>query len=44
VRTTVLFHHDPAHTDDALDRIAAEADRVRPGTLVAREGQILTIR
>jgi len=44
VRTAVLFHHDPAHTDDTLDRIAVEADRVRPGTIVAREGQILTIR
>lgn len=38
VGTLVLFHHDPRHEDDDLDRIGAEAARVRPGTLVAREG------
>jgi ribonuclease BN (tRNA processing enzyme) len=43
VRTTVLFHHDPAHSDEALDRIAHEAERIRPGTLVAREGQTLAL-
>jgi phosphoribosyl 1,2-cyclic phosphodiesterase len=43
VRTTVLFHHDPAHSDEALDRIAQEAERIRPGTLVAREGQTLAL-
>jgi phosphoribosyl 1,2-cyclic phosphodiesterase len=44
VRTAVLFHHDPLHADDALDRIAAAASLVRPGTLVAREGMTLQIR
>lgn len=38
----VLFHHDPSHDDDAMDRIAAAADAARPGTLVAREGLTLT--
>jgi len=39
VKTLCLFHHAPEHDDDALDRIAAEAARMRPGTVVAREGQ-----
>ncbi|MEW5422443.1 MBL fold metallo-hydrolase [Amorphus sp. 3PC139-8] len=37
----VMFHHDPARTDEDLDRIA---DRVRsrhPGALIAREGMEL---
>lgn len=38
----VIFHHDPSHDDDAMDRIAAAAEKARPGTLVAREG--LTLR
>ncbi len=33
-----LFHHDPEHDDDAMDRIAAKAEAIRPGTVVAREG------
>ncbi len=37
----VVFHHDPAHDDRAMDRIAAEAEIARPGTVVAREGMIL---
>jgi phosphoribosyl 1,2-cyclic phosphodiesterase len=43
VRTLVLFHHDPARTDAKLDEIAAAADASRPGTLVAREGLVLTL-
>lgn len=42
VRTFVLFHHDPDHTDQVMDRIAREAEAHRPGTLVAQEGMILT--
>lgn len=41
VRTYVLFHHDPSHTDDFMDQIAAAAERARPGTIVAREGMVL---
>jgi ribonuclease BN (tRNA processing enzyme) len=41
VRTLVLFHHDPAHDDDAMDKIAAEARHARPGTIVAQEGMVL---
>ncbi len=43
VRTCVLFHHDPDDDDEALDDIAAEAEFARPGTVVAREGAVLTV-
>ena len=33
-----LYHHDPEHDDDEMDRIAEAAARMRPGTMVAREG------
>jgi phosphoribosyl 1,2-cyclic phosphodiesterase len=36
--TLVLFHHDPQHHDDMLDRIGAEVEAKRPGTIVGREG------
>ena len=39
--TLVAFHHDPEHDDNALDRIAAELEQARPGSLVAREGMVL---
>lgn len=38
VSTLVLFHHDPKHEDADLDRIADAAAKVRPGTVMAREG------
>jgi len=42
VGTLVLFHHDPSHDDAVMDEIAAAAEAARPGTLVAREGCVLT--
>ncbi len=42
VGTAVLFHHDPSHTDSFMDQVAADADKARPGTLVAKEGMVLT--
>jgi phosphoribosyl 1,2-cyclic phosphodiesterase len=42
VGTLVVFHHNPDHDDAAMDRIAAEAEAARPGTVVAREGMVLT--
>jgi phosphoribosyl 1,2-cyclic phosphodiesterase len=39
--TLVIFHHDPSHDDAFMDQIAAEAEAMRPGTIVAREGLIL---
>ena len=41
VERLVLFHHDPDHDDAFMDRVAAEAEQLRPGTIVAREGMIL---
>ena len=41
VGTLVIFHHDPDHDDDFMDRVAAEAEAARPGTIVAKEGLVL---
>lgn len=41
VKTYVIFHHDPAHDDHFMDRVAAEAARAHPGAIVAREGLAL---
>ena len=38
-----LFHHDPSHDDDFMDMLAADANDARPGTMAAREGQIVDI-
>jgi phosphoribosyl 1,2-cyclic phosphodiesterase len=43
VKTYAIFHHDPDHDDQAMDRIGAEAQKARPGTVVAHEGLILTL-
>ena len=39
----VIFHHDPDHTDDVLDRIAEEARRLLPSAVVAAEGMMLRL-
>ncbi len=41
VGTLAFFHHDPSHDDAFMDQVAAEAEKIRPGTLVAREGMVL---
>ena len=38
-----LFHHDPAHDDNFMDMLAVEANDARPGTITAREGQIIDL-
>lgn len=40
-KTYVVFHHSPDHDDAAMDKIAAEAQALRPGTVIAREGMTL---
>lgn len=40
-KTLVVFHHEPSHDDDRMDAIAKEAEQMRPGTVVAREGMVL---
>jgi phosphoribosyl 1,2-cyclic phosphodiesterase len=42
VGTLAIFHHDPGHDDDRMDAIAHDAAAARPGTVVAREGMVLT--
>ena len=43
VKHLCLFHHDPSHDDDFMDTLAAEANDARPGTVTAREGQIVDL-
>jgi len=38
-----LFHHDPSHDDNFMDLLAVEANDARPGTITAREGQIVDL-
>lgn len=42
VKTFVIFHHDPGHGDAFMDEVARGAQAARPGTIVAREGMVLT--
>jgi len=42
VKTYVIFHHDPGHSDAFMDQVAADAAKARPGTVVAREGLSLS--
>jgi phosphoribosyl 1,2-cyclic phosphodiesterase len=42
-RQVVLFHHDPARTDDELDAIARMAALEFPNTIAAREGVSITV-
>lgn len=39
----VLFHHDPSHDDDFLDRVVEEARARFPNTESAREGAVLEV-
>jgi phosphoribosyl 1,2-cyclic phosphodiesterase len=41
VKTFVMFHHDPSHTDVAMDQISSAAAAARPGTIAACEGMVL---
>jgi len=43
VKQLCVFHHDPSHDDDFMDALAAEANDARPGTITAREGQIIDL-
>lgn len=44
VKQLVLFHHDPGHNDDFLDRIGEEARKIFPETILAREGLLIELR
>lgn len=38
VKQLILFHHDPSHNDDFLDRLGEQAALAYPNTILAREG------
>jgi phosphoribosyl 1,2-cyclic phosphodiesterase len=39
----VLFHHDPSHDDEAIERIEREARALFPCTTAAREGLVMEL-
>ena len=43
VKKLVIFHHDPLHNDDFLDRVGEEAAQQFPNTFMAREGWSLQL-
>ena len=47
VETLVLFHHDPAHDDEMLDRMGLEAAQLADGSrtqvLMARDGMLVEV-
>lgn len=43
VKQVILFHHDPAHEDDFLDKVEAEVQAQFPQVKLAREGMVLHI-
>ncbi len=43
VKTLVIFHHDPLHTDDFLDVIGAQIVQEFPNSVMAREGMSMKI-
>jgi phosphoribosyl 1,2-cyclic phosphodiesterase len=43
VKTLVIFHHDPLHSDDFLDQVGAEVAAAFPNSVMAREGLVIQI-
>jgi phosphoribosyl 1,2-cyclic phosphodiesterase len=43
VKQLVIFHHDPSHNDEFLDRLNEEAILAFPNTILAREGLSLEL-
>ncbi len=43
VKRLAIFHHEPDHYDDCMDRIAQEAHDVWDGAFVSREGMVVDI-
>lgn len=42
-RRLAIFHHEPDRSDEELDALAREVDALIPGSLVAREGLVLSL-
>lgn len=43
VKRLVIFHHEPNHSDEFLDRLCIEVQEAFPKAVLAREGMILPI-
>lgn len=43
VKTLVIFHHDPIHDDEFLDRVGDDVARAFPTGIMAKEGMSITI-
>ena len=43
VKQLVIFHHDPAHDDNFLDRVGKQAALAFPHAIMAREGQSIEL-
>jgi phosphoribosyl 1,2-cyclic phosphodiesterase len=43
VKQILMFHHDPTHEDDFLDKIEAEVQSIYPNVQLAREGMTLKL-
>jgi phosphoribosyl 1,2-cyclic phosphodiesterase len=43
VKTLAIYHHDPAHNDDYLDRVGKEAYASFDGAIMAKEGLVLPV-
>ncbi len=43
VKTLAIYHHDPAHNDEFLDRVGEEAYASFSGAIMAKEGLVLPV-
>jgi phosphoribosyl 1,2-cyclic phosphodiesterase len=43
VKNLVIFHHDPLHNDDFMDRVGEQVGEVFPNSLIAQEGRTLEL-
>jgi phosphoribosyl 1,2-cyclic phosphodiesterase len=43
VKQLVLFHHEPEHDDDTLDKLEKQAQAVFPNTVLSREGMTIEL-
>lgn len=43
VKHLAVFHHEPNHSDDFLDKVEEEVKEVSPGSFLAREGMEFTV-
>ncbi|MEO0970533.1 MAG: MBL fold metallo-hydrolase, partial [Cyanobacteria bacterium J06639_18] len=43
VKQLLIFHHDPAHDDDFLDKVGEEAKEKFSGAIMAKEGMELEV-